>query len=153
MGKVRVRKETGKLYLDFMYQGHRCREQTALSDTAANRKRVEALLQKVEAKILLGSFDYVEQFPGSRNLQKLKSKDERRGTADSVGGEGAAVNETPLFADFADQWLEETRVQWRKSHTRNVESILRSSLKPSFKEKQVSAVSYTHLTLPTIYSV
>ena len=98
-------------------------------------------MQKVEAKILLGSFDYVEQFPGSRNLQKLKSKDERRGTADSVGGEGAAVNETPLFADFADQWLEETRVQWRKSHTRNVESILRSSLKPSFKEKQVSEIT------------
>ena len=29
MGKVRQRKETGKLYLDFFYQGLRLREQTA----------------------------------------------------------------------------------------------------------------------------
>lgn len=53
MGKVRERKETGKLYLDFMFEGLRCREQTALPDTPANRKKCEALLQKVEAKILL----------------------------------------------------------------------------------------------------
>ncbi|MGM1053897.1 MAG: Arm DNA-binding domain-containing protein, partial [Pseudomonadota bacterium] len=44
MGKVRVRKETGKLYLDFFYQGVRCREQTALTDTPANRKKVEKLM-------------------------------------------------------------------------------------------------------------
>jgi len=75
MGKVRARKETGKLYLDFMCQGHRCREQTALLDTTANRKRVEALLQKVEAKILLGAFNYAEQFPDSRRTAGLGTRD------------------------------------------------------------------------------
>lgn len=65
MGKVRERKETGKLYLDFMFEGLRCREQTVLPNTAANRKKCEALLQKVEAKILLGEFEYAEFFPGA----------------------------------------------------------------------------------------
>lgn len=82
MGKVRVRKETGKLYLDFFYQGVRCREQTALTDTPANRKQVEKLMQRVEAKILLDELDYAEFFPGSRNLRKIQqqnSQSEREG--------------------------------------------------------------------------
>ncbi len=58
MGKVRARKETGKLYMDFFYLGVRCREQTALTDTSQNRARVEKLLQRIEAKILLGEFEY-----------------------------------------------------------------------------------------------
>src|SRR5690554_7475980 len=75
MGKVRTRKETGKLYLDFMYAGHRCREQTALMDTPQNRKRVNALLQKVEAMILLGDFNYAEYFPRSEeHTSELQSR-------------------------------------------------------------------------------
>lgn len=74
MSKVRVRKETGKLYLDFMYAGHRCREQTILTDTPSNRKQVEALLAKVQAKILLGELDYAEFFPGSPNIAKIQQK-------------------------------------------------------------------------------
>lgn len=74
MGKVRQRKETGKLYLDFFYQGLRLREQTALKDTPANRKKVEQLLAKIEAKILLDDLDYAEFFPGSKNFAKTGSK-------------------------------------------------------------------------------
>lgn len=141
MGKVRTRKETGKLYLDFMFEGHRCREQTALPDTAANRKRVEAILQKIEAKILLGSFDYAEQFPGSRNLKKVKATNalaDPNGLSDSVNSE---QDRTPLFSDFADQWFEESKIQWRKSHIRNLVSILSSSLKPAFKNKRVGEIT------------
>lgn len=42
MGNVRVRKETRKLFMDFRYQGVRCREQTALADTPGNRKKLPA---------------------------------------------------------------------------------------------------------------
>ncbi|OZC35344.1 site-specific integrase [Marinobacter vinifirmus] len=139
MGKVRARKETGKLYLDFMYAGHRCREQTALPDTPANRKRVNALLQKVEARILLGDFNYAEYFPDSRNPQKIKQKQAAHrgaGVSDSNGG-----TDTPLFTDFADQWFLECKIQWRNSHTRNVESILNGSLKPAFKNKRIGDIT------------
>lgn len=140
MGKVRSRKETGRLYLDFMYAGHRCREQTALADTPANRKRVEALLQKVEAKILLGDFNYAEYFPDSGNLKKIEQK--------SVGSGAMAASEsleTPSFTNFADQWFLETKIQWRNSHTRNVTSILESSLKPAFKKKKVGEITKTDI--------
>lgn len=61
--------------------GHRCREQTALPDTSVNRKRVNELLQKVEAMILLGDFNYAEYFPDSRNLKKVQTNQ-----ADAGGG-------------------------------------------------------------------
>lgn len=140
MGKVRTRKETGKLYLDFTYQGLRCREQTALPETPANRKRVEALLQAMEAKILLGIFDYAEQFPASKNLEKLLSA--KAAVRDrEAQGESSAKSQTPLFADFAEQWFSEYKIQWRKSHVRNVESILASSLKPAFKNNRLGDIT------------
>src|SRR5690554_2587723 len=136
MAKVRVRKETGKLYLDFMFAGHRCREQTALSDTPANRKKAEALLQRVQAKILLGELNYAEFFPGSGNIAKVQPAE----SILAVAG-GSKPIDTPLFADFADLWFDENKIQWRSSHTKNVDSILNSSLKPIFKGKHVSEIT------------
>ncbi len=141
MSKVRVRKETGKLYLDFMYAGHRCREQTILTDTPANRKQVEALLSKVQAKILLGELDYAEFFPGSLNLTKIQKNQMAQTSASNDASMTCEQKITPLFAEFADLWFLENKIQWRGSHTRNVESILNSSLKPSFKGKTVGEVT------------
>ncbi|CAA0097885.1 Arm DNA-binding domain-containing protein [Zhongshania aliphaticivorans] len=44
MGKVRVREETGCLFFDFRVNGSRCREQTTLKDTKANRRKMETVL-------------------------------------------------------------------------------------------------------------
>ena len=148
MGKVRERKETGKLYLDFMYQGVRCREQTALPNTAANRKKCESLLAKVEGKIMLDEFNYVEFFPASKNLQKLIKKGLIPGTSEyeqTTAESGQEFDDSPLFPEFADQWLEENKIQWRASHLRNVESILESSLKPAFKKKRLSEITKANI--------
>lgn len=143
MGKVRQRKETGKLYLDFFYQGLRLREQTALKDTPTNRKKVEQLLAKVEAKILLDDLDYAEFFPDSKNLQKLglnnTAKNQTLQSAQIENTQPAV--ETPLFNDFSDQWFDESKIQWRASHVRNVSSILDSSLKPAFGKKHIGDIT------------
>ncbi|AJY52353.1 tyrosine-type recombinase/integrase [Halomonas sp. KO116] len=143
MGKVRQRKETGKLYLDFFYQGLRLREQTALKDKPTNRKKVEQLLAKVEAKILLDDLDYAEFFPGSKNLQKLglnnAAKNQTLQPAQIENTQPAV--ETPLFNDFSDQWFDESKIQWRASHVRNVSSILDSSLKPTFGKKPIGEIT------------
>src|SRR3546814_14591139 len=65
MAKVRTRPETGLLYLDFFYRGVRCREQTALPDTVENRRRVQALMNRMSKEIKQGLFDYATTFPGS----------------------------------------------------------------------------------------
>jgi len=51
VGSVRARKDTGKLFIDFRYQGVRCREQTLLDDTPTNRNRLERLLERIEREI------------------------------------------------------------------------------------------------------
>ena len=71
MASIQVRKETGTLIIDFYYQGKRCREQTLLQDTPANRKRIEKFLTKVEEAIALGTFNYREFFPSSKNAAKF----------------------------------------------------------------------------------
>ena len=39
------------LFFDFYHQGERCREYTKLTDTAANRRKMESVLKKIEAEL------------------------------------------------------------------------------------------------------
>ena len=71
MSSINVRKDKSKLFLDFRFRNIRCREQTELKDTPVNRKRAQNLLNRVQAEIMLGQFDYRATFPNSSNLQKL----------------------------------------------------------------------------------
>ena len=105
MGNVNVRKESGNLYIDFRYRGVRCREQTALPDTPENRKRLKALLVKIEAEIALDQFDYSKYFRDSRLAQRfLEPRDTStsRSTAALASVERVCPSQnTPLCRDFA----------------------------------------------------
>lgn len=61
MGSINSR--NGKLYLDFRYRGVRCREQTTLADTQANRQKLNKVLCLIEQQIRIGTFDYGHHFP------------------------------------------------------------------------------------------
>ncbi|MEY4581276.1 MAG: hypothetical protein RL701_5979, partial [Pseudomonadota bacterium] len=73
MAKVTARKETGKLVIDFTYRSVRCREQTALADTPQNRKRASAVVQRIKAAIVEGTFAYGDFFPGSALAMRFGS--------------------------------------------------------------------------------
>mgnify|MGYP000078398890 CR=1 FL=1 len=53
------------LFFDFRYRGIRCREYTSLADSPANRKKLQKVLDRIEADIATGSFDYRRYFPSS----------------------------------------------------------------------------------------
>jgi len=74
MGSIVERPETGNLYFDFRYGGERCREQTSLPSTSTNRKRLEKILQKIEAETTMGTFEYGRYFPNSPRAEVLSSK-------------------------------------------------------------------------------
>ena len=61
MGTVNVRNK--KLIVGFQFNNVRCRKQTQLLDTPANRKRMEQLLKIIEAEIILDTFNYAKYFP------------------------------------------------------------------------------------------
>ena len=136
MGSVRARPETGQLFLDFRYRGHRCREQTTLPDTPANRQKVERLLQRVEREISRGEFDYAAVFPGSA---RAKSFQEVGPVAPGIPD--ATPIASPLFRDFADTWFLESAPRWRRSHKQTVREVLDKHILPVFGGREVCAIA------------
>jgi integrase len=129
-----VNSRGGFLFFDFRYQGKRCRKYTRLRDTVANRKRMQTVLDKIDAEITLGSFDYSQYFPGSKNAEKFAAQDK-----DAVVN--ASCSTTPLYEVFAETWFSESEPQWRRSHKATVRSTLDRHLIPCFGESPVGDVS------------
>ncbi|MFH2089035.1 MAG: DUF3596 domain-containing protein [Pseudomonadota bacterium] len=149
MGSIQVRKETGNLIVDFYYQGQRRREQTALPDTPANRKRVQKLLDRIESEISLGTFDYGRIFPNSKQIAKVDDTPMAtavKAVAAAVAGVpypalNPALDSTPLLKDFAEIWFAEKSVEWRKSHRATIRLDLDKVIIPRFGEKVVGRIT------------
>lgn len=158
MGSIRVRPDSNALYFDFRYRGQRCREQTTLSDTAANRARLNTVLRKIEKEIKEGSFSYRSYFPASSKGDLFESPRPQvteptvaeiqaaavqavatmRGTHTPVA---VPVGTHPLFPEFADRWYAGKEVEWMYSTQVKVSDILRKHLVPRFKGRRVGDIS------------
>ena len=132
MGNIRTRKDNDKLFFDFTYQRVRCREQTTLDDTPANRKKLQTILSRIEAEITLGQFNYAAYFPDSPRALKFQEQQLRS---------RAGVTDTPLFSDFAAIWVNEMAAQWRISHKDGVELNLEKYIFPVFGDKEVGHIT------------
>ena len=135
MASIRKREDTGLLFIDFYYKGIRCREQTALEDTTANRRKVQKVIEHLEGEILAGTFEYRRYFSGSKNANKFDAPLNQsmpnqltHAVAGKLGlGTGlvaAGVAGTPLLSVFAETWYTEKEVEWRRSHKSNVRADL-----------------------------
>ncbi|NMM81356.1 integrase [Acidovorax sp. SRB_14] len=154
MGSIRNSDTMDTLFMDFRFQGQRCREYTALTDTPVHRKKLEKVLAKIESEITAGTFVYANYFPNSKALKRLARADAETAAANAVALEGdevvapltaALVAEPkatgPLFCDFATQWFEEHQIEWRRSHIRSLLSTLNGRLIPQFGAKVVSSIT------------
>jgi integrase len=140
MAKVRVRPETGTLFLDFTYRGKRCREQTALEDTAENRRKVQTMLNRIVKEIAQGSFDYAATFPGSPKIARFQTVATPT-TSTPATAVTAPVGPTPLFKNFAQTWRDEMAPQWRRQHRSGVEDIFNKHLVPAFGPRPVGEIA------------
>ncbi|MFN7611595.1 MAG: Arm DNA-binding domain-containing protein, partial [bacterium] len=149
MASIRVRKETGLLFFDFRFRGQRCREQTLLQDTPANRKRLEKALAKIEADIAAGTFDYAATFPGSRNIPAGEPRPAPAAppgtpampTSAPAAAASAAASPAPTFKDFTATWLSEHQIEWRRSHLKVLKCTLDGHLLPHFGDKPVGTIT------------
>lgn len=156
MSKIRARKETGRLYLDFFYAGNRCRLQTLLDDTPANRKKAQKLADQIDFEIQSGIFDYQRYFPNSKRLAAVLGTQSIPTVAlatvaandayDPIHGMGnrsgvGSGPQQPLFEDFANTWYQENEVSWRKSHRRTLRDIIDNRLIPEFGKKVVGQIT------------
>lgn len=147
MAKVRVRKDNNLLFLDFYYRGIRCREQTALADTAENRRRVQTLMNRIEKEIRQGSFDYAATFPNSPKAERFAAPPTQGVTAPtfsatvSASGGASAVTPTPTFAEFSITWRAEMAPQWRRQHRNSVDATFDAHLLGAFGERPVGSIT------------
>src|SRR5699024_5882098 len=136
MASINVR--NGKLQADFRYKGRRCREQTRYTDTAANRRRLMKILERMEAEILLGTFQYRNYFPKSARADYFDEL-EKNELVMQQGGE----KDTPTFADFAEIWHSEKRVEWRVRHYKSFFERPQSYHLPEFWVRKISNITQT----------
>jgi len=139
MAKVRVRPETGNLYLDFSFRGVRCREQTALVDSPANRHTVEALAARINREIAKGAFSYRAFFPDSPRAVQFEQS--------AVLPPSGTVAEpaTPMFSDFAQVWYRESEPRWRERYKKYIRATLKVLVLPVFGDKHLEAISRADL--------
>lgn len=143
MGSIRKRPDNGLLYFDFRYKGIRCREQTALDDSALNRKRLQKVLERIDSDIASDTFDYRNYFPSSKKAQQFNPSSLASSSAEAgdVKVTPPRVPDTPLFRDFSETWFSEKEVEWRKSHRITTRTDLDKILTPHFGDKPVSQIA------------
>jgi integrase len=137
MGSIRVR-GSGNLQIDFRYMNTRCREQTALPDTPANRKTLDKLIQKIEAEILLGTFVYSNYFPNSKMVARFEKQQQRLLA-------GNRAQRLPNFEEFAVIWLDEMQVSWRDSYRKTMAILVGNRLIPHFGKMEVDHITKADL--------
>jgi integrase len=142
VAKVTVRKETGKLVIDFTYSGIRCREQTALDDSPSNRKRLQGIVEQIKRAIKSGIFNYSDFFPDSSLVARFKQSN---GNGDGTSTDAKSVigtsPQTPTFQDFSTTWFNERSIEWRRSHIKSLLSTLNSRIIPTFGDKVVGSIT------------
>ena len=136
------------MFFDFRFQGQRCREQTLLEDTPANRKRLEKALAMIASEIKAGTFDYAKTFPGSRSLSRSNNAAQATPSPavspqTQIAAAVATVSAppTPTFRDFTTTWMSEHQVEWRRSHIKVLKSTLDGHLMPAFGDSPVGTIT------------
>lgn len=137
MASINARND--KLQIDFRYKNQRCREQTRYVDTPANRKKLEQIIARMEAEILLDTFIYRNYFPKSAKADAFDELESKVRAAQHGNSEQADLS--PTFAEFTQTWLSEKKVEWRDSHHTAVIYALDAYALPAFGDKKVSDIT------------
>lgn len=154
MASIRTLAATKTLFIDFRYQGRRCREYTKLADTPANRKKLGKLVKALDAALESGSFDYASFFPDSKRAQLESAAPAvpeplavpQMAVVAPVYPVGMVpvpqpVQRTPLLRDFAETWIGESEVTWRSTYKRTVSDIVKKYFLPRFGDREVGSLT------------
>lgn len=140
MASIRARKDSGLLFFDFRLQGKRYREQTLLTDTKANRKKMSEILERIEGDIANNTFDYNKYFSkGTSSHNQTQAPTPNTLVSLEHKHQTPSVN-SPVFKDFAEKWFDECKIGWRKSYVQTMRDTIDKHLVPYFGEKVVSSI-------------
>ena len=127
-----VSRRSGHLVVDFRYRGIRCRERAGMSDTPQNRRKLQRLIARVEAEILLRTFEYAHYFPASPRVRQF---------CDIDLAIARSTHAVPTFREFTQTWFTESAVAWRHSHIECVRGVVDQHLLPGFGDIRLDEIS------------
>jgi integrase len=141
MASISIR--SNKLVLDFRYNGIRCREQTALTDSKTNRAKLAKLASDIEAAIRLKQFVYSDYFPGSPRAKQFADLDNqvKQQSSELQHAAPTLYRDCPTFNTFSAEWLAEHEGIWKASFNANVNSIYENYLLPAFANQRLDNIS------------
>ena len=147
MANVRRRPETGCLFLDFRYRSVRCREQTTLQDTPANRRTLETFANRIKREMAKGTFDYRAFFPDSPRASQFDGDMQATPTAVATRSHASPDRgpSTPTLGQFAGTWYQENLPRWRQTHADTVEGTLHQHILPKLGEKPLAEITRADL--------
>ncbi|MBB1466810.1 DUF3596 domain-containing protein, partial [Vibrio sp. SG41-7] len=120
-----------RIQFDLHLYGQRFREGTKQMATPKNVRLAQATLKQMNAEIDLGTFQYRDYFPNSKKVDLFESL-QRQKYPDRL---------YPFFNDFANQWYERQKGNWKSSYQGVVRNTLEHYLLPHFGNTLVSEVS------------
>lgn len=129
-----IRSRGKKLFVDFRYLGVRCRETTNLIDTPENRKKLQKIIERMEAEIILDTFNYAQYFPKSDKAERMMYLSDRK---------ECITTNVPSFKQFAELWFSEKEIEWRATQRRKVREILDMYLLPEFNGRPIEGIKKT----------
>jgi len=103
-----------------------------LSNSAQNRKKMKAVLEKINAEITLGTFNYRTYFPNSKRAAEFEAMEHGAGQSGDPNA--------PLFRDFVETWWLENEIAWRINTRAGNRCMLNRHLLPFFGDKKVSDI-------------
>ncbi|MDE4454823.1 site-specific integrase [Psychrobacter sp. DAB_AL62B] len=129
-----IRSRYNKLVVDFRYMNKRCRETTNLIDTPSNRKKLEKVIEQMEAEITLGIFSYAKYFPKSDKADEMMALNDRKECINT---------NVPSFKQFATLWFSEKEIEWRDTYKRKIQEIIDMYLLPEFGTRPIHLIKKT----------
>ena len=127
-----INQRNGRLQVDFRYRGVRCREQTRMTNTPQNRRKLKSIIERMEAEILLKTFDYANYFPNSLKIDLFKSIERKV---------SQFQKSIPTFREFTEIWFVECAVGWRQSNKEVVRRNIDNHLTPRFGDCLLDEIS------------
>ncbi|MEQ3657825.1 MAG: tyrosine-type recombinase/integrase [Glaciecola sp.] len=149
MFKLATRKDSNSLYFNGTYLGFRCREYTGLKDNRENKRLMNLKLKAINEAIQRGVFRYAQFFPDSKNASDI-SIAEKQVARVPVNNQLQYLPQglrqiTPTLHEFADLWMDENKISWRKSHRASIEGILAKHVMPVFGAMPLETIKREHI--------
>ena len=117
-----LKSDKGRLVLDFMWKGERCREYLNLDDTKEGWAEARSKKKIIEGQIEARTFNFLEWFPSSKRAR----------TKFAPPPPSAAPAPPPTFGVFGREWLELQRPFGSVAHYVDRKSLLETHLIPYF---------------------